>query len=205
MRKRTMRNIVFGIKTTAICGAAVFTFAGIRNTYGAAKSNATSMIVQAETVSAEKYVQTEQQETETTEPEVLVQEVQSKFYSTDWDAEDAYLLAKIAMAEAEGEDTEGKALVMIVVLNRVWSDEFPNTISEVIYQEGQFSPVASGRFDEVEPNEDCYKALDLIQLEKWDESQGAIYFESASASTWHRNHLQLLFIHGKHYFYTDKE
>lgn len=41
--------------------------------------------------------------------------------SMDWDAEDAYMLAKIAMAEAESEDTEGKALVMLVVLNRVWS------------------------------------------------------------------------------------
>ena len=53
-------------------------------------------------------------------------------YSLDWDAEDAYLLAKIAMAEAEGEDTEGKALVIRVVLNRVWSDSFPgHTIVEV--------------------------------------------------------------------------
>lgn len=45
--------------------------------------------------------------------------------SLDWDADDSYRLAKIAMAEAEGEDTEGKALVILVVLNRVWSDEFP--------------------------------------------------------------------------------
>ena len=54
--------------------------------------------------------------------------------SMDWDAEDAYMLAKIAMAEAESEDTEGKALVMLVVLNRVWSDEFPDTIAGVIFK-----------------------------------------------------------------------
>ena len=47
--------------------------------------------------------------------------------SMDWDAEDAYMLAKIAMAEAESEDTEGKALVILVVLNRVWSEEFPDS------------------------------------------------------------------------------
>ena len=47
--------------------------------------------------------------------------------SLDWDADDSYRLAKIAMAEAEGEDTEGKALVILVVLNRVWSDDFPDT------------------------------------------------------------------------------
>jgi len=52
----------------------------------------------------------------------------------DWDSDDAYRLAKIAMAEAESEDTEGKALVMLVVLNRVWDDEFPDTIEEVIFQ-----------------------------------------------------------------------
>lgn len=71
-----------------------------------------------------------------------------------------------AMAEAEGEDTEGKALVMMVVLNRVWSDKFPDTIEDVIYQPRQFSPVGNGRFDEVEPNEDCWAALDLIMLDR---------------------------------------
>lgn len=117
----------------------------------------------------------------------------------------AYLLMKIAMAEAEGEDTEGKALVMRVVLNRVKSREFPDTIKKVIYQERQFSPVSNGRFDRVEPDEDCQRALDMIQNERWDESRGALYFESKSKSTWHQDNLQFLFRHGNHYFYTDKE
>ncbi|MCI8507715.1 MAG: cell wall hydrolase [Lachnospiraceae bacterium] len=56
---------------------------------------------------------------------------------------DRYLLMKIAMAEAEDEDTEGKALVMRVVLNRVRHKEFPDSIKKVIYQEKQFSPIAS--------------------------------------------------------------
>lgn len=85
--------------------------------------------------------------------------------SIDWDVEDAYMLAKIAMAEAESEDTEGKALVMLVVLNRVWSDEFPDTIAGVILQDGQFSPISNGRYDEVEPDADCYRALQLIQID----------------------------------------
>ena len=122
--------------------------------------------------------------------------------SCDWDAEDAYLLAKIAMAEAEGEDTEGKALVIMVVLNRVQSDEFEDTIHDVIYEKSQFSPVSNGRFDRVEPNEDCYKALEMIQLDKWDESQGALYFESEKcADNWHSRHLEYLFTHGGHRFY----
>lgn len=119
-------------------------------------------------------------------------------------SEDAYLLAKIAMAEAESEDTEGKALVMLVVLNRVKADGFPNSIEDVIYQSKQFSPVASGRFDKVEPDADCWEALSLVELDGWDESMGATYFESKSESTWHKKNLKFLFQHGNHYFYTDR-
>lgn len=109
------------------------------------------------------------------------------------------------MAEAESEDVEGKALVIMVVLNRVWSGKFPDSIPEVIFQERQFSPVGNGRFDRVEPDRECYEALELIQLNQWDESQGALYFESEGKSNWHRNNLHFLFQHGNHYFYTDKE
>lgn len=134
-----------------------------------------------------------------------VEQEQSLFKSMDWDAYESYLLAKIAMAEAEGEDTEGKALVMLVVLNRVWTDEFPDSIEGVIFQKGQFSPVANGRFDSVEPDRDCWEALDMIMREHWDKSQGALYFESESDSTWHRDNLQFLFQHGNHLFYANKE
>lgn len=123
--------------------------------------------------------------------------------SMDWDAEDAYMLAKIAMAEAESEDTEGKALVILVVLNRVWSEEFPDTIAGVVFQDGQFSPISNGRYDEVEPDADCYRALQLVQIDGWDESHGATYFESKSESNWHSEHLTFLFKHGKHYFYKE--
>lgn len=118
---------------------------------------------------------------------------------------DGYLLMKIAMAEAEDEDTEGKALVMRVVLNRVRHKEFPDSIKKVIYQEKQFSPISNGRFDRVEPNKDCKKALDMIAEDEWDESEGALYFESKSDSTWHEDNLRFLFRHGNHYFYTDRE
>lgn len=117
--------------------------------------------------------------------------------------EDDYLLAKIAMAEAESEDTKGKALVMLVVMNRVLDDEFPDTIKEVIFQKGQFSPISNGRYNRVEPNMDCYEALRLIRDKGWDGSEGATYFESRSNSTWHSEHLTFLFRHGRHYFYKE--
>lgn len=58
---------------------------------------------------------------------------------------DQYLLGAIIQCEAEGEPYEGKLAVGSVIMNRVKSSYFPNTISGVVYQSGQFSPVASGR------------------------------------------------------------
>ena len=87
-------------------------------------------------------------------------------YSKDWGAYDSYLLAKIAMAEAESCDTYTKTLVILVVLNRVWSDDFPNTIEDVIYQEVngvyQFTPIADGRWDSVEPDDDSWNAVQQV-------------------------------------------
>ena len=123
--------------------------------------------------------------------------------SRDWGADDGYLLARIAMAEAEDQDTEGKALVMCVVLNRVWDDSFPGTIRDVIFEKNQFSPIFDGRWDRVEPNEDCYKALEMVE-QGWDESQGATYFEvTQSQSTWHSRNLQKLFEHQDTSFYKE--
>ncbi len=75
---------------------------------------------------------------------------------------DLDLLATIIYCEARGEDYDGKVAVGAVVLNRVRSTRFPNSISEVIYSPGQFSPVLSGNFDTVlaskGANEECYQA-----------------------------------------------
>lgn len=62
------------------------------------------------------------------------------------DASDQALLAALIQCESGGESYEGKLAVGSVVVNRVRSSHFPNSIAGVIYQSGQFSPVASGRF-----------------------------------------------------------
>lgn len=69
------------------------------------------------------------------------------------------LLQKIVMAEAEGEPYEGKVAVANVVLNRLRSANFPNTITKVIYQKHQFSPVANGRLKRVRPSTETVKAV----------------------------------------------
>lgn len=123
--------------------------------------------------------------------------------SLDFDSDDAYLLARIAMAEAESESTETKALVILTVLNRVWSPQFPGTIEKVIFQDKQFTPISNGRWDRVEPDADCYKALDLI-YSGWNESQGALYFETTTdKETWHNTKLYKLFESGAISFYTE--
>lgn len=125
-----------------------------------------------------------------------------------WSASEEYKAARMAMAEAEGEDTEGKALVILVIYNRQHSGKFPDTVGGVISQENAFTSYHNGRYDRVKPDADCWAALDLIQIQGWDESQGALYFERTpedEESTWHSRNLERLFIHGNHTFYTEKE
>lgn len=74
---------------------------------------------------------------------------------------DLDLMAAIIECEAGGESYEGKIGVGAVIMNRMRSSQFPNTLSEVIYQSGQFSPVASGKLASVlsrGANQDCYDA-----------------------------------------------
>lgn len=133
-------------------------------------------------------------QTEEESSEVEVDYYPEFTYSKDWSAKESYLLARIAMAEAEGCNTQTKTLIIMCVLNRVWSDEFPDTIEEVIFQENQFSPIDNGRWDRVEPNEDCYEAVKVVMEAKYDYSGGATYFESCGdEDNWHSRNLEFLY------------
>lgn len=133
-------------------------------------------------------------QTEEESSEVEVDYYPEFIYSKDWSVEDSYLLAKIAMAEAEGCNTQTKTLIIMCVLNRVSSDEFPDTIYDVIFQTNQFSPIDNGRWDRVEPNEDCYEAVKVVMEAKYDYSGGATYFENcADEDNWHSRNLEFLY------------
>ncbi len=77
---------------------------------------------------------------------------------------DRKLLANLIYCEAGGEPYEGQVAVGAVVINRLLSAKFPNTIVGVIYQNRQFSPVASGRLElalaQDKATEKCYRAAD---------------------------------------------
>lgn len=79
---------------------------------------------------------------------------------------DRYLLANLIYCEAGGESYNGQVAVGAVVMNRVLSSVYPNTVTGVIYQLGQFSPVASGRLAlalaEGKATAGCYKAADEV-------------------------------------------
>ena len=81
---------------------------------------------------------------------------------------DRKLLANIIYCEAGGEPYEGKLAVGAVVINRVLSGKFPDTVKGVIYQKSQFSPVASGRYALAlasdKANAACYQAADEAML-----------------------------------------
>lgn len=118
----------------------------------------------------------------------------------EWSTEDIYLLAKIAMAEAEGASIHCKMMVVMTVLNRVKSDLFPDSIHEVIFQYDetsgvyQFSCVGNGRWDRIEPDPECYEAVSEIRNWEHDYSEGALYFESCKEDdNWHSRNLNFLY------------
>lgn len=123
--------------------------------------------------------------------------------------EDYNILLRIVEAEAGGEDGDGKLLVANVVLNRVKSENFPDTVSEVVLQEShgvtQFSPVATGSIWEVEVSEETQDAV-ARALAGEDISQGALYFAARKYADsknmrWFDEKLTFLFSHGGHEFY----
>jgi len=129
-----------------------------------------------------------------------------------WFTEEDYKnLLRIVEAEASGEDETGKLLVANVVLNRVKDEEFPNTITEVIFQKNkgvtQFSPVANGRFWKVEISEETVSAVNRA-LAGEDVSGGALYFAARKYAEvdnmrWFDGKLDYLFTHGEHEFFAE--
>lgn len=86
------------------------------------------------------------------------------------------LLARLINGEARGESYQGQVAVGAVVLNRVKSSQFPNTIPAVIYQKGQFSCVTDGQFNKaIAKDSTVYKAAKEA-LSGVDPSNGALYF-----------------------------
>lgn len=91
------------------------------------------------------------------------------------------LLARLIYGEARGEPYTGQVAVGAVVMNRVKSSSFPNTISGVIYQSGAFDAVRDGQIN-LSPNSTAIKAAQDA-INGWDPSYGAVYYFNPSTAT----------------------
>jgi len=95
------------------------------------------------------------------------------------------LLARLIYAEARGESYKGKVAVGAVVLNRVRSSQFPNTLSGVVYQKNAFESVTNGSINNT-PDSECIRAAKEA-MNGWDPTGGCLYFYNAatvSSNSW---------------------
>ena len=110
--------------------------------------------------------------------------------SSNSNSSDLNLLSRLVYGEARGEPYAGQVAVAAVVLNRVKSSSFPNTISGVIYQSGAFDVVSDGQIN-LTPNSTAKKAAQDA-LNGWDPTYGAIYYFNPNTATnkwiWSRPH-----------------
>lgn len=122
---------------------------------------------------------------------------------------DRRILEKIVEAEAGGESMRGKILVANVILNRVKSEQFPDTVKGVVFAHSggcyQFSPIADGRYYDVNVSKET-KAAVTKAMQGEDGSEGALYFMERSLAdssnvTWFDTALTKLFRYGCHEFY----
>ena len=119
--------------------------------------------------------------------------------SGSYSSSDEYLLAKCVYAEARGEPYVGQVAVAAVVLNRVRSASFPNTIAGVIYQPWAFTCVNDGQIN-LSPDNNAIKAA-KDALNGWDPTNGCLYYynPATATSSWIWSRPVMLSI-GKHNF-----
>ena len=118
--------------------------------------------------------------------------------------EDYQVLLRIVQAEAGICDPKGKILVADVIINRVLSGKFPDSVKAVVYQPSQFQPVSNGTINTVKVTAETIECVDRA-LAGEDYSNGALYFmnrrASGSADSWFDRRLTYLFAHDGHEFF----
>lgn len=145
----------------------------------------------------------------TSRPRVMNVSVMDKEYVLDITTQDYENMLRIVEAEAGGEDRTGKVLVANVIINRVKDDAFPDSVTEVIFQQTngvcQFSPIRDGRFYSVSVSEETIEAVEAALCGE-DCSKGALYFMARKAAdkdkaAWFDRNLTRLFAYGGHEFF----
>lgn len=116
-----------------------------------------------------------------------------------FNSSDVYLLAKTIYAEGRGEPYVGQVAIGAVIMNRIRSASFPNTISGVVYQKGAFTAVDDGQIN-LTPNDTAMKAA-RDAINGWDPTGGALYYynPAVATSSWIFDR-QTVTVIGKHVF-----
>ena len=127
--------------------------------------------------------------------------MQNISYASSSSNSDIQLMARAINGEARGEPYEGQVAVGAVILNRVKSSQFPNTIAGVIYQSGAFTAVSDGQINvPISEGSTVYKAA-RDAMNGWDPTGGCIYYFNPDTATnkwiWSREHVKTI---GKHRF-----
>ncbi len=119
--------------------------------------------------------------------------------TSNYTSSDLYLLAKAIYAEGRGESYTGQVAIGAVIINRVKSPSFPNSISGVIYQQGAFTAVTDGQIN-LEPNQTAYNAA-RDAMNGWDPTYGCLYYYNPAVATsaWIFDR-QTVTVIGKHVF-----
>lgn len=128
----------------------------------------------------------------------------AELFSGSYSEKDLYWLSRIISAESRGEPFQGKLAVGTVVLNRVASPEFPNTVYDVIFDSrwgGQFTPVRNGTIYQ-EPTAESVTAAQLC-LQGAREAGDSLYFlnPSLTANHWAMQNRPYVATIGSHWFY----
>ncbi|MGN0822556.1 MAG: spore cortex-lytic enzyme [Candidatus Gallimonas sp.] len=118
---------------------------------------------------------------------------------TSQSSSDLYLMAKAIYAEGRGESYIGQVAIGAVILNRVKSPSFPNSVAGVIYQKGAFTAVDDGQIN-LEPDRTAYDAA-RDAMNGWDPTYGCLYYYNPAVATsaWIFNR-QTVTVIGKHVF-----
>jgi N-acetylmuramoyl-L-alanine amidase len=116
-----------------------------------------------------------------------------------YSSSDVYLLARTIYAEGRGEPYTGQVAIGAVVLNRIRSNQFPNTLSGVVYQKHAFTAVSDGQIN-LTPNDTAMKAA-KDAINGWDPTGGALYYYNPAVATsaWIFDR-QTVTVIGKHVF-----
>lgn len=101
--------------------------------------------------------------------------------TTTGNSTDLNLIARVVYGEARGEPYTGQVAVAAVVLNRVKSSSFPNTVAGVVYQSGAFDCVSDGQIN-MTPNQNAYNAA-RDALNGWDPTYGCLFYYNPRTAT----------------------